>query len=226
VSTTVQADVARLPRGPHQLSRAEVENHQRERMLAAMVASAGTKGYAATTIADITRRARVSRDTFYEQFANKEACFLAAYDGLARELLDVMVTVGTSQPNYVEGLRGGVRAYLEFLSARPEVARVVTVEVLAAGGRALEHHEHTVRRCARLFHAVAEQARVERPDLPTVPDVVSRAIPVAFIELVTLYVREDRVSSLHELESDILYLLLMGMAGHDVAAAALVGRPD
>ncbi len=221
MSTTSNATAERLPRGPHSLSRAQVENHQRERILAAMVASAGAKGYASTTIADIARHARVSRDTFYEQFANKEACFLAAYDELARELLDVMVTVGTSQQNYVEGLRGGVRAYLEFLSTRPEVARVVTVEVLSAGGRALEHHEHTLRLCARLFQTVAEQARVEQRELPIVPDIVSRAIPVAFVELVTWYVREDRVASLPELENDILYLLLMGLAGHDVAATAI-----
>ncbi len=221
MSTTTQATGDRLPRGPHSLSRAEVENHQRERILAAMIASAGTKGYGSTTIADITRLARVSRDTFYEQFANKEACFLAAYDGLARELLEVMVTVGTSQPNYIEGLRGGVRAYLEFLSARPEAARVVTVEVLSAGGRALEHHEQTLRSSARLFRWVAEQARVERPELPCVPDVVARAIPVAIIELITWYVREDRVACLHELDGDMLYLLLMGLAGHEVAAAAL-----
>ncbi len=217
----MQADVDRLPRGPHRLSREEVASHQRDRILAAMVAAAGTKGYAATTIADITSRARVSRDTFYEQFANKEACFLAAYDGLARELLNVMVAVGTTRPGYVEGLRGGVHAYLEFLSARPEAARVVTVEVMSAGGPALEHHEHTLRSSARLFQAVATQARVERPGLPTVPDVVSRAIPVAIIELITWYVREGRVKSLHELESDILYLLLMGIAGHEVAAAAV-----
>ena len=210
----------RLPRGPHRLSREQVENHQRERILAAMIASAGTNGYASTTIADVTRLARVSRDTFYEQFANKEACFLAAYDGLARELLDVMVAVGASQPSYVEALRDGVHGYLEFLSARPEAARVVTVEVLAAGGRALEYHEHTLRSSARLFEAVADRARLERPELPAVPDVVSRAIPVAVIELITWYVREDRINSLHELEIDILYLLLMGIAGHEVAAAA------
>jgi AcrR family transcriptional regulator len=220
VSTTSQATVDRLPRGPHSLSREQVENHQRERMLAAMVASAGTKGYASTTITDLTRLARVSRDTFYEQFANKEECFLAAYDGLARELLAVMVAVGASQPSYVEALRDGVRAYLEFLGTRPEAARVVTVEILAAGGRALEHHEHTLRSSARLFRAVAERARAERPELPTIPQVVSRATPVAILELITRYVRAGRTGALNELENEILYLLLMGIAGHEVAAAA------
>ena len=174
-----------------------------------------------TTIGDITRGARVSRDTFYERFANKEACFLAAYDTITRELLDQMVAAGTSQPNYVEGMRDGVRAYLKFWSQRPDAARVFTLEVMAAGSEALAHREHTLRSFARLYRAVAERARAEQPGLPTVPDVVSRAIVVAAVELTTQYVREDRVSSLPELESDVLYLWLMLVAGHEVAAAAL-----
>ena len=186
-----------------------------------MIAAAGTKGYSSTTIADITRGARVSRDTFYEQFVNKEACFLAAYGAITRELLDQIVAVGTSQPSYVEGMRDGVGAYLKFWSERPAAARVCTLEVMAAGSEALAQREHTLHTFARLFRTIAERARREQPELPTVPDIVSRAMVVAALEFTTQYVREDRVSSLPELESDILYLWLMGLAGHEVAAAAL-----
>src|SRR5271166_1176730 len=139
MSTTAQAGIERLPRGPHRLSREQVENHQHERILAAMIAAAGTKGYGSTTIGDITRRARVSRDTFYEQFANKEACFLAAYDAITGELLDEMIAAGTSRPSFVEGIREGVRAYLNFWSGRPDAARAWTLEVMAAGSEALAH---------------------------------------------------------------------------------------
>jgi AcrR family transcriptional regulator len=225
VSTTAQAGIERLPRGPHRLSREQVENHQRERILAAMIAAAGTKGYGATTIGDIASRARVSRDTFYEQFANKKACFLAAYDATTRELLDHMVTAGTSQPSYVEGMRHGVRAYLKFWSERPDAARVCTLEVMAAGPDALAHREHTLRSFERLFQTIAERARAEHPELPTVPDVVSRAIVVGAVELTTQYIREDRVSSLPGLENDVLYLWLMVLAGHEVAATALATQP-
>jgi AcrR family transcriptional regulator len=190
-----------------------------------MIAAAGTKGYASTTVGDITRRARVSRDTFYEQFANKEACFLAAYDVTTRELMDQMVAAGTSQPNYVEGIRSGVRAYLRFWSERPDAARVCTLEVMAAGSEALAHRERTLRSFARLYRAFAERARAQQPGLPTVPDVVARAIVVAAVELTTQYIREDRVSSLAELESDALYLWLMVLAGHEVAADA-VAAPE
>jgi AcrR family transcriptional regulator len=221
MSTTAQAGTERLPRGPHQLSREQVENHQRGRIIAAMIAAAGTKGYGSTTIGDITRRARVSRDTFYEQFANKEACFLAAYDATTRELMDEMIVAGTSQPNYVEGIRNGVRAYLRFWSERPDAARVCTLEVMAAGTEALAHREQTLRTFARLYRTVSERARAQQPGLPTVPDIVARAIVVGAVELTTEYIREDRVSSLPELESDVLYLWLMVLAGHEVAAAAV-----
>ena len=186
-----------------------------------MIAAVGTKGYGSTTIADITHRARVSRDTFYEQFANKEACFLAAYDAITRELLDEMIAAGTSRPGFVEGIREGVRAYLNFWSGRPDAARAWTLEVMAAGSEALTHREDALRRCASLYRAVAERARAEQPGLPTVPDVVARAIVVAAVELTTQYIREGRVSSLPELENDVLYLWLMVLAGHEVAAAAL-----
>jgi AcrR family transcriptional regulator len=221
MSTTAQAATDRLPRGPHRLSREQVETHQRERILAAMIAAAGTKGYGSTTIGDITGRAHVSRDTFYEQFANKQACFLAAYDAITHELLDQMVAAATSQPGYIEGMREGVRAYLKFWSERPEAARVFTLEVMTAGNEALAHREHTLRTFTRLYRAVSERARAEQPGLPTVPEVVSRAIVFAAVELTTQYIREERVSSLPELENDVLYLWLMLVAGHDVAAEAL-----
>lgn len=186
-----------------------------------MIATAGTKGFGSTTIGDITRGARVSRDTFYEQFASKEECFLAAYDAIVRELLEQMVVAGTSGPSYVENVRNGVRAYLKFWAERPEAARLCTLEVMAAGREALAHQEHTLRSFARLYRTIAERARVEQPDLPMIPDIVPRAIVVATLELITGYVREDRVGSLPDFERDTLYLWLMGLAGHEVAAAAL-----
>jgi AcrR family transcriptional regulator len=193
-------------------------------MLSAMLAAVATKGYGSTTIQDITQGAHVSRDTFYEQFANKEACFLAAYDKTTRELLEQMVIAGTSQPGYVEAMREGVRAYLKFWSARPNAARACTVEVMAAGPEARAHRDRTFRSFERLYGAIAERARAEQPDLPTVPGIVSRAVIFGAVELTTQYIREDRVSSLPELENDVLYLWLMVVAGHEVAASA--SRPE
>ena len=222
MSTTARAgSVDRLPRGPHRLSRDEVVSHQRERLLAAVAAAVAAKGFAATTIGDITRRARVSRDTFYEQFASKEECFLVAYDEMTGALLAEIVAVGTSQADYVEGIRDGVRAYLKFWSEHHDAARAFTIDILAVGEAAHAHREQILGSMTRLFSAIAVRAEAERGGLPKVPSVVPRAIVIATVDLTTEYVRHGRTSALPELEDDMVYLWLMGLAGHQVAAAAI-----
>lgn len=223
MSTTAQAGTDRLPRGPHRLSRDQVQSHQRERILSAVIATVGTKGYSSTTIGDIARVARVSRDTIYEQFASKEECFLAAYDAVTRELLDEVIAVGTGQASYVEAVRDGIRAYLRFWTERPGAARVCTLEVMAAGEEALAHRERTLASFGRLFRIIAERAAVEQPGSSPVPDLVVRASILAVLEVATDYVRQDRVSSLPELENEIVYLWLLGIAGHEVAGGATTG---
>src|SRR4051812_27161485 len=58
--------------------RAEVVENQRERLFGAMVTIASTKGYEATTVADVIDLAGVSRSDFYKHFANKSECLVAA----------------------------------------------------------------------------------------------------------------------------------------------------
>jgi AcrR family transcriptional regulator len=52
----------------------------RARLTEALAASIEEKGYRATTVADVVRLARTSRRTFYEHFADRDACFLALFD--------------------------------------------------------------------------------------------------------------------------------------------------
>lgn len=49
----------------------------RRRLLHALHASIADVGYSATTVADIVARARTSRRTFYEYFADRQACYVA-----------------------------------------------------------------------------------------------------------------------------------------------------
>ena len=64
-----------------------IARSQRERLLEAAVRVVAEKGYAATTVANLTREAGISRTTFYAMFDDKEDCFLAAYDGIADALV-------------------------------------------------------------------------------------------------------------------------------------------
>ena len=67
-----------LPRGRNRLPLRAVRASHRERLLGSVMAAVAEASYPAVTVADIVRRARVSRVAFYAQFADKEDCFLTA----------------------------------------------------------------------------------------------------------------------------------------------------
>jgi TetR/AcrR family transcriptional regulator len=126
-----------LPRGRHKLSREQVALAQRDRLLRAMTETVAERGYAATTVADVLRCARVSRETFYEQFSGKEDCFLATLDRSAESLLTALRTfLAPDAGPPLERFGRGLRTYLDALAAESTVAAVVLLESLAAGGQA------------------------------------------------------------------------------------------
>src|SRR3954462_15917569 len=95
-----------------------IRGSQRARIVEGMIQAVAEKGYAATTVTDVVGAARVSRGTFYAQFASKEECFLESY----KYCIDVMVTRtrsairAESSADWVDGMRTGLLAYLVTLS--------------------------------------------------------------------------------------------------------------
>src|ERR1700679_761109 len=62
--------------------REDVVANQKERLFGAMVAVVAEKGYRATTVADLAAVSGVSSRTFYDLFADKQACFLATMEAI------------------------------------------------------------------------------------------------------------------------------------------------
>ncbi len=73
----------RLPHGPHRLGTEAVVRNQRNRMYGAMIEAVAANGYERTSVKQVVSLAGVSRRSFYEQFANKQDCFLATFDVIA-----------------------------------------------------------------------------------------------------------------------------------------------
>src|SRR4051812_50183392 len=100
-----------------------------------MVQAVAEKGYAAATVADAVRLARVSRGTFYALFESKEACLAAAYR-LGNEVIEERVTEAVrGAADWREELRLGLRAYLRGLDEEPLFARVYLLEWPPGGGQ-------------------------------------------------------------------------------------------
>jgi AcrR family transcriptional regulator len=126
----------RLPRGRHGLSRADVAAQQRARILAALAEVLSERGYVHTPVAAIIARAGVSRETFYEQFASKQDCFVAALEQTVAELAATLRSALAQPGTPLERFDRTLRVYLDGLARRPETARLFLVETYAAGGEA------------------------------------------------------------------------------------------
>jgi AcrR family transcriptional regulator len=220
LSASPQTDIlAVLPRGRHAAPRAVVRETQRVRMLDAMVHAVAEKGYANVAVSDVIERAGVSRKTFYEQFANKEDCFLAAYDtGVDRLLAAIDESLATLAPDWMAAARRAVETYLEAMAASPAFARAFQIEALGAGPEALARRDVVQGRFADQLAAIHRRARADIPEIPEVPPHTFRAAVGAVNELVTAHVLEHGAQTLPELADAILDVHLALLVGRELAS--------
>ena len=204
-----------LPRGRSRLPLSDVRASQRERLLRSVIAAVSESGYLAVTVADIVRRARVSRAAFYAHFADKEDCFLAA-TAQGRELMIAQVVSATRAlpggSDDEEVLRVGCRAYLSFLADEPEFARVFYIHMPAAGPRAVDRLDAATGLFADLNQRWHERAREHHPRWPSVPPEAYLALAGAADQLVRSMVRSGRADALPELEETLVSLHLAVLA--------------
>jgi AcrR family transcriptional regulator len=132
---------------------------QRARLLAAAVRAMEELGYPDTSVADITARARVSRRTFYELFADREACLAAALEDVLALVVAELAAVDLEGLVWRERVRAGLWAILSFLDREPELGRVCVVQALRGGPRVLERREAVLAQLA----AVVDGGRLESP---------------------------------------------------------------
>jgi AcrR family transcriptional regulator len=196
----------RLPSGRHGLTREAVVASQRSRLIEAVAQVVADKGYAATTVADVVERAGVSRRTFYEQFADKEACFLAAYDAGLAAVLDRVGGAVEVNPtaDWRERARIGVEAFLDLLASQPAFAQALQVEVLTAGPAALDRRSGMLVMFGGIWRNVHERARAEEPALPALPDEVFTILSAGLEELVRDCIRTRGPAALPDLADPIL----------------------
>jgi AcrR family transcriptional regulator len=203
----------RVAPGRHAPAPEVVASRQRERLLRSVIACSAARGYQHTTIADIVRRAGVSRSAFYAQFESKQECFLAAYVLMADSMREAVVASGENAPDWREALDLGIAAYFQWFSERPEVAAAFLVEIRVVGGAALEARARVVAAMTHRMKLLGQRARREQPDLPELEDVAYMSIIATLDELAHDRVRRGRTGELGELIGPSRYLARLIIAG-------------
>jgi AcrR family transcriptional regulator len=204
----------RLPRGRHGLPRETVTESQRNRILQAMIDVVSERGYPETRVVDVIGVAGVSRKTFYELFASKEDCFLAAYDVLLGNLLGDTARGFESKQGapWAERIAGGLGELLKHLAEHPDEARYAIVEVLAAGPKALARRDAALRQFTGFLDSGRAESSVE------LPGITSLSIAGGINELLYSEILHGATTSLPGRLPDLMFWIVLPFLGPERAA--------
>jgi len=133
-----------LPRGPHSLTRAQVEESQRRRIIAATIEAVGELGYTNTPVSEIIARAGVSRKAFYAHFPNREGCFLAASDVVIAATIELLERTYHAANGGADGVESAIRALFEQALANHHALRLVLIELGALGDAGSARRERLI----------------------------------------------------------------------------------
>lgn len=171
-SAELPDDLARLPHGRHGLPPEFVERNQRQRLLAALILTAGTEGYNATTIVGVAEAAGVTTRTFYKYFESVEDCYLAAFDAGAELLGERLAAAWGEAGGWPERVRAALAAALDFLADSPQLARVLLTEPFVAGLGVTRRYQQEIARLAPFLR----EGRDLSPEGAVFPDTSERGL--------------------------------------------------
>jgi AcrR family transcriptional regulator len=206
----------KLPRGRHGLSRDEVRQHQRIRMLEAIARTVGEKGYADTSVQDVVERAAVSSKTFYQHFADKRDCFLQAYDAVVRRVMTATDRAYAKPGRWSDRVCRGFQVFLGFFASEPGLARMAMVEVLAAGQEAIEHYQTAVR----AFIPYLEEGRRQSRYRDQLPENISEMTARGAAAIISAGVAAGHAQDVPALLPELVYFILVPFTGPGEAAKA------
>lgn len=187
-----------------------------ERALRAFAVVVAEVGYVDATVEMVLKRAQMSATTFYAHFHGKEDAMLAAIDSAGAQVVAAILPAFKRAPDWAEGARAGFGALCNFLSSRPALAQLITVEVYAAGPAAVQRRVETL---APLEGVVAEGYK----RAPKVPRIASEAIAGAVYTLTYKRIRESGAESLPGLAPLLTYIAVSPFVGPEEAVRVANG---
>lgn len=206
LSGAYDTQAAGLPRGRTSLLTEETREKQQRRLVKAAISAFAEKGFTATTITDIVKRARVSKQVFYEIFENKEDCFLAA-DALGRKALfeQVLSDIKLESNDADQWIRSSVRAYLHLCNSEQDFTKAWAIEFPNAGNRCREQRNLFFAELGKRLKSIHTVIKKTQPDQwVAVPDLFYDAAIGGAYEIIFRYICQNKFTELLDLEDDLV----------------------
>ncbi len=204
--------------GPSGLSRERVTEIQRARILAAAIEVVEELGYAGMTVAQVLARAKVSRKTFYDIFADRQACFLGVFDqGIDQIRAVVEADAADRSREWREMVRSGLARLLIFLDEEPALARICLVEAQGSGAKLLERRVEILMELA----GVVDLGRSAPGAVREPPDITAEAVIGACFTVLQMRLLERGGRPLEELLGPLMSIILLPYLGARAASSEL-----
>jgi AcrR family transcriptional regulator len=173
------------PQGPRDDPRASLRAEQVAQTKAALVTAGrllfGARGFAATSVEDIAREARVTTGALYHHFPTKAAVFEAVFERVHANLLAASAEAAASADSAVEVLNAGFGAFLDKV-LEPEVQQIIITDAPAVLGlaRFTELDErYAFAATVAALEAANESGALRVDDPPTLARLLLGALPRA-----------------------------------------------
>jgi AcrR family transcriptional regulator len=150
---------------PQGLSRYEVKQIQRIRVVAGMTHVVCRHGFEGASVDRACAAAGVSTRTFYEHFANREDCLLAVFDEAVARATAPMRAAFRRDGSWVQRIRASLLGLLMFLDEEPYLARFCLIQSLAGDDTMLVRRRRVLDGLAAAVEEGRVLARSEPPPL-------------------------------------------------------------
>jgi AcrR family transcriptional regulator len=196
-----------------ELGRERVVGIQRARLLSALFEVSAERGTGDVAVARVVERAGVSRRTFYELFADREACFLAAFDDAVASATKCVLDAYDPDARWVDRIRSALIALLEFFDVERGAAQLLIVGSLGAGDRALEGR----RRVLAQIVTVVDEGGLEAKAAAGLPPLTAEGIVGGVVSVLHTRLLQDDQGSLRELTGALMSMIVLPYLGPAVA---------
>jgi AcrR family transcriptional regulator len=194
-----------------------VNSPKRQRILDGMLEAVGSVGYDATSVRTVLGSTGLYRQAFYDNFPDKDSCYLEAFDfGVAR-LESVAVAAAASEETWQGRLRAGLGALLDALDEDPDTGRALIVEVHAAGPEALAKRAEAMKRIADFIDLA--RAGIEESESP--PSIAPEGIVAGIHAIIHSRLATGANDGFRELLPEFMYFAVLPYFGADVASAEM-----
>jgi AcrR family transcriptional regulator len=185
-----------------------------------MLESVGAKGYEQTTVQDVIANTGLYRQAFYDDFEDKEDCYLQALDAGSAWVELAMREAAAGESTWRGYLRGALTGLLRFLDEQPGIGRALLVEVHAAGPRAVGKRTEAMERAAMMV----DLAREESDDLA--PAISAEAVVAGILAVLHTRLSVHQPDGFSRLLPELMYLAVLPYFGPDAAAAEMRAEAD